>query len=98
MKRLTMHSEAFFRVASPLCVGALLLLIWELTCRFADIPIYLFPKPSEIFQKLAGDGPALLSALWVTLLIALEAFAAAVVFGSLIAFLFVQSRFIEISF
>jgi NitT/TauT family transport system permease protein len=98
MTTLTIRSELFFRIASPLCVGALLLLGWELICRFADIPIYLFPKPSEIFQKLIADGPALLSALWVTLLIALEAFAAAVVFGSLIAFLFVQSRFIEISF
>jgi NitT/TauT family transport system permease protein len=68
-----------------------------LTCRLAEVPVYLFPKPSEIFHKLAEDGPALVSALWVTLRIALQAFAVAAVLGSLVAFLFVQSRFIEIS-
>jgi NitT/TauT family transport system permease protein len=98
MKRLTVRSGAFLRIALPLCAGAILIVIWELTCLLADIPVYLFPKPSEIFQKLIADGPALLRALSVTLQIALQAFAAAVVSGSFVAFLFVQSRFIEISF
>jgi NitT/TauT family transport system permease protein len=98
MKGLSAQPGAFFKIASPVCVGVLLLVIWELTCRFAEIPVYLFPKPSEIGGKLIEDGPALLRALWITLRIALQAFLAAAVFGSLIAFLFVQSRFIEISF
>jgi NitT/TauT family transport system permease protein len=98
MKGLSVDWQVFLRIVSPLCAGALLLAIWELTCRFADVPVYLFPKPSEILQTLIADTPALLSALWFTLRIALQAFVAAVVFGSLIAFLFVQSRFIEISF
>jgi NitT/TauT family transport system permease protein len=98
MKGLSAATDALLRIVSPVCVGALLLIIWELICRFAEIPVYLFPKPSEVFQKLIADGPALLNALWVTLRIALQAFSMAVIFGSLIAFLFVQSRFIEISF
>jgi NitT/TauT family transport system permease protein len=92
------RAGTFLRVASPLIVGAVIVILWEVTCRLAHIPVFLFPKPSEIVSKLISDWPALFGALWVTLRIALQAFAAAVVLGTLVAFLFVQNRFIEISF
>jgi NitT/TauT family transport system permease protein len=58
----------------------------------------MFPKPTDIAATLIGDWPTLLKALGMTLRVALQAFAAAIVIGTLIAFLFVQSRAIEKSF
>lgn len=92
-----LQSEAFVRIAAPLAVGVLLLGLWEVGCRLGSVPVYLFPKPSDIFVSLIHNGPSLLRALMVTLRVTLQAFAAAVVLGTLIAFMFVQSRAIEVS-
>src|SRR6202021_402711 len=53
--------------------------------------------PSDIFTSLLNNGPSLLRALLVTLRVTLQAFVAAVILGTLIAFVFVQSRAIEVS-
>jgi NitT/TauT family transport system permease protein len=92
-----LQSEAFVQVAAPVAVGVILIASWEVGCRLASIPVYLFPKPSDVFASLVQHGPALLRALIVTLRVTLQAFAAAVVIGTLIAFMFVQSRAIEVS-
>jgi NitT/TauT family transport system permease protein len=92
-----LQSETFVRIAAPLAVGVVLLAVWEIGCRLGSIPVYLFPKPSDIFASLIKNGPSLLRALLITLRITLQAFAAAVVLGTLIAFMFVQSRAIEVS-
>jgi NitT/TauT family transport system permease protein len=85
------------RILAPLCVGVLLIGLWEVGCRLNDVPVYLLPKPSDIAVTLLKDGGALLAALLVTLRIALTAFLAATLLGSLIAFVFVQSRVLEMS-
>ena len=92
------ESELAKTIAAPLLVGIVMVVIWEVACRAFAIPIFLFPKPSDVAMKLAGDWRTLFGALGVTLRIALQAFAAAVVIGTVIAFLFVQSRAIEMSF
>jgi NitT/TauT family transport system permease protein len=92
------RSEAATSVAAPVIVGVVMVVLWEIGCRAAHVPIYLFPKPSDIAWKLASDYTTLLGALGITLRIALQAFGAAIVLGTLIAFLFVQSRAIEKSF
>jgi NitT/TauT family transport system permease protein len=92
------QSETFMTVAAPLTVGVLAVALWEIACRSFNVPIFLFPKPSDIAATLASDWPTLLAALGMTLRIALQAFFAAIVIGTLIAFLFVQSRAIEMSF
>ena len=43
-----LQSETFVRVAAPLAVGVVLIGVWELGCRLAAVPVYLFPKPSDI--------------------------------------------------
>ncbi|WOH67836.1 hypothetical protein [Bradyrhizobium sp. BWA-3-5] len=43
-----LQSETFVRIAAPLAVGVALLGIWEIGCRLGSIPVYLFPKPSDI--------------------------------------------------
>ena len=85
------------RIAAPVAVGIVLFALWEVGCRIASVPVYLFPKPSDIFTSLLNNGPSLLRALLVTLRVTLQAFVAAVILGTLIAFVFVQSRAIEVS-
>ena len=92
-----LESETFVRIAAPVAVGVVLFALWEIGFRLASVPVYLFPKPSDIFASLMQNGPSLLRALLVTLRVTLQAFAAAVVLGTLIAFMFVQSRAIEVS-
>ena len=85
------------RIAAPLAVGVVFIGVWEVGCRLASVPVYLLPKPSDIVASLMRDGPSLLRALTVTVRVTLQAFAAAVILGTLIAFMFVQSRAIEVS-
>jgi NitT/TauT family transport system permease protein len=91
------ESEAFVRIAAPVGVGIALFAVWEVGFCIASVPDYLFPKPSDIFASLVHNGPSLLRALLVTLRVTLQAFVAAVVLGTLLAFIFVQSRAIEVS-
>ncbi len=90
--------DAAVRTAAPIVVGVLVLALWEIGCRAGHVPTYLFPKPSEIATSLYTQWPVLLHALWSTLLVTIEAFVIAVVVGTLIAFVFVQSKLIEVSF
>jgi NitT/TauT family transport system permease protein len=92
-----LQSETFVRIAAPLAVGIFLFGAWEIIFRLASVPVYLFPKPSDIFGSFQQHGPSLLRALLVTLRVTLQAFAAAVILRTLIAFVFVQSRVIEVS-
>jgi NitT/TauT family transport system permease protein len=85
-------------IAPPLVVGVLFLAGWEACCRAFGIPSYLVPRPSLIATTLVADAPSLLHALWITLRVTLIALVLAIVIGTTIAFLFVQSPIIERSF
>jgi len=54
------QSETALSIVAPLAVGVAVVLIWELACRIANIPVFLLPKPSDIAGKLANDWPDLL--------------------------------------
>ncbi len=82
----------------PLLVGIAVLSLWEAACRGFAVPEYLFPAPTVIAASLVQNGPDLLRALWSTMRVTLIAFALSTVLGTLVAFLFVQSRFIERGF
>jgi NitT/TauT family transport system permease protein len=85
------------RLAAPVLTGIFILLVWQGVCAAWHIPPYLFPAPSAIAASLYAGAPSLLLALVSTLKVTLLAFALAVLFGTLTAFLFVQSRALEIS-
>jgi NitT/TauT family transport system permease protein len=89
------QSETATSIIAPMLVGIVLLLGWEIACRLGNVPVFLLPKPSDIAIKLASDWPTLLGALGMTMRVAIQAFAAAIVLGTLMAFLFVQSRIVE---
>ena len=88
----------FAPVLAPLLVGVLITGAWQWACRHWAIPPYLFPAPSDIARAFVADWRTLLAALWSTLRVTFLAFALSVVLGTLVAFLFVQSRAIELSF
>ncbi|MGH8785682.1 MAG: ABC transporter permease [Cupriavidus necator] len=92
-----LQNPAAVRVLAPAALGAVLLAIWQVACIAFSVPVYLVPAPSAIAETLAADGALLLSALMVTLKITFFAFALAVVLGIAAAFLFVQSRVMEVS-
>jgi NitT/TauT family transport system permease protein len=89
------QSETAVSIIAPTLVGVALLLFWEIACRAWNVPVFLLPKPTDIAAKLASDWPSLIGALGMTMRVALQAFAASIILGTLIAFLFVQSRLIE---
>jgi NitT/TauT family transport system permease protein len=85
------------RVIAPIVLGVLLLGLWEEAVRAFAIPSYVLPGPLLIGQTLVSDWGILAPSLRVTLTITLEALAAAVVVGGLLAVLFSLSRWIELS-
>jgi NitT/TauT family transport system permease protein len=85
------------RIIAPLVLGALILGVWEAAVRVLAIPPYILPGPLLIGQTLVSDWGTLMPSLFVTLGITLEALAAAVVVGGLLAVLFSLSRWIELA-
>lgn len=88
---------ALARIGAPSLLGLLLIALWQAVCTFFEVPSYLVPSPLEIAQTLVADWALLSVALMTTLKITFAAFALAVVLGVAAAFLFVQSRMIEVS-
>jgi NitT/TauT family transport system permease protein len=85
------------RIAAPALIAVLLLAAWQGLVVLHDVPKYIVPSPWVVLQTLVVDRALLADALAVTLGIALTALAIATVAGTLVALLFVQSRWIELS-
>lgn len=82
----------------PTVVAVLLLTLWQWWVTAFDIPPFLVPSPLLVAQTLVADWPLLSGALAVTLRVTFLALTASVVLGVAIAFVFVQSRWIEAAF
>ncbi|AYR22714.1 ABC transporter permease [Herbaspirillum sp. WGmk3] len=91
------NRPGFWRVVAPLSIGVALLLMWQIVCTLLEVPPYLVPTPALIAKTLVADWGMLMESLLVTLKITFLAFVLAVILGVSIAFVFVQSRFIEVS-
>jgi len=96
MRKLLAFARSIPAHISPAFALCLLLIIgWDLLCRYENIPTYIVPKPSDIAFVLISDAPTLFIALLSTLSVTIEAFAFAVLTGTLLAILIVQNRFLE---
>jgi NitT/TauT family transport system permease protein len=95
----TAESRALYlvRILLPVVVLAAGLAAWELVVRFNQIPPYVLPAPSVVFQTLVGDWAVLSQSLLTTLLTTLQGFLAAAVGGVALALLFNQSKWLEYS-
>jgi NitT/TauT family transport system permease protein len=85
------------RIALPILVLALLLLIWEAIVRINHIPPYVLPGPGLILTTLVDDWELLSHSLTVTLVTTVEGFLLAAFGGVGLALLFNQSRLLEYS-
>ncbi|MDO9459805.1 MAG: ABC transporter permease [Alphaproteobacteria bacterium] len=85
------------RILTPLLVVAVMLALWEALVRLWQIPPFVLPAPSAIWQALQGDFSSLLFSAWMTLRISLTAFLLAVIGGVALAVLFSQSRIVEMA-
>jgi NitT/TauT family transport system permease protein len=89
--------DRFLRIAAPLAIGVAVLLGWHLWVRIFEVPQYIVPSPLLVAQTLVSDWDILSASLLITLKVTFLGFISAVVLGTLVAFLFVQSRLIELS-
>ena len=85
------------RIGAPILVALALLALWQSLTTVYDVPAYLVPSPAVVLRTLAADRELLLRSLAVTLGIALVALALATLIGVIVALVFVQSRWIEMS-
>ena len=86
------------RVAVPLGMLILLLVVWQAYVTIAKVPHYILPSPTRIAQSLATDWPILGKALLITLRTTVLALILALVGGVALAILLVQSKWIELAF
>ena len=89
--------ERRLRVALPVVVLALGLLIWNAVVRFWEIPPYILPTPDVVLRTVVTDWPVLSQSLLVTLTTTFEGFLLASIGGVGLAVLFNLSRFVEYS-
>jgi NitT/TauT family transport system permease protein len=90
--------SALPRIAPPVVIGVAGLVVWDLVVRLQGIPYYILPSPGLVLQTLVRDWGTLYPSLLVTLAITGAALFVATVAGVLIAILFAQSRWVELSF
>ena len=94
-RRARVHAVA--RWTMPVVALGLALALWEIGVRLNGLPPYILPAPSRVLATLVADWPILGPALGVTLTITALALLAATAGGVLLAVLFTQSRWAEMS-
>jgi NitT/TauT family transport system permease protein len=92
------RTDGVLRWLAPITVGCLFIFVWHVLVRAFDVPKYIVPSPLLVLQTLVADWELLFNSLLITLKITFGAFFMAVLIGTVVAFLFVQSRWIEVSF
>ena len=90
-------SERVLRVAVPVGMLVLAVLVWQIYVVLSGTPKYILPSPLDVALALSTDWPTLVPALWVTLSITLQALALALIGGVGLAIVLVQSRWIELA-
>ena len=83
------------KCALPALLGIAVLAAWQVAVRAMNVPVYLVPAPSDVWEAFVSDFPSLMASLWATLSVTLAAFALAVAGGLALAVAFSQSRTVE---
>ena len=90
-------SDRALRIALPMLVLVVGVLVWHFVVRVFAIPPYVLPGPGLVLRTLVADGGLLWNSLLVTLLTTFEGFLLAAAGGIGLAILFNQSRLVEYS-
>ncbi len=94
----TGRRDLALRIAVPIAVIAVLVLIWHAYVRLSGIPPYILPGPVAVANAFVSDWGTLAPALWVTTKITLISLLLALIGGGGFAIFLVQSRWIELAF
>lgn len=94
---LLLPADLWPRLLMPILIGVLALGAWEIAVRVNEVPHYVLPPPSVIWATLRADWDTLSVSLGITLQITFAALAVATVLGLVLAVLFAQSKWIELS-
>ncbi|EGE55499.1 putative nitrate/sulfonate/bicarbonate ABC transporter, permease protein [Rhizobium etli CNPAF512] len=86
------------RIAVPMLVIALLVLIWYAYVKLSGVPSYILPGPAAVANAFVTDWATLAPAFWVTTKITFLSLMLALVGGVGFAIFLVQSRWIELAF
>ena len=81
----------------PLAIGVALLFVWHWMVIAYEVPRYIVPGPVDVAKTLIVDWDLLSKSLLITLRVTVVALLLSVTVGTLVAFLFVQSRWVEMS-
>lgn len=90
-----MSRRVFRRYVLPALTIAGLIALWQVLSLALDIPVWLLPAPTLIFQKLVEWGDKLPLHTWVTLYETLAGFALAIAVGLPLAILIVYSEVLQ---
>jgi NitT/TauT family transport system permease protein len=90
-------SPRVLKILMPVAIGILVLLAWQVLVTAYEIPRYIVPSPGDVARTLVADWALLWDSLLITLRVTVLALVLSVIAGTLIAFLFVQSRWVEMS-
>lgn len=90
--------ESIAKWSLPLAVMILTVWLWDRIVVWNEIPHFILPSPSRVWDSLVNDWPILWDAALLTGRITLLALAVAVIGGAGLAILFNQSKLIELSF
>lgn len=90
--------EKIGRWVLPVVILTLTVVLWDRICVWNEIPHYIVPRPGLVMEALIKDWSILSGALINTLKITFGALFIATFGGLMLAVLFTQSKWIEISF
>ena len=89
--------QTALRIAVPILMLVLAVVIWAVIVRVNQIPPYIMPGPELVAQALLNDWPTLYPALLVTLKITFTALALALIGGVALAIIIAQSSWVELA-
>lgn len=90
-----MNERNWMSIAAPVAVGLIFLALWHALVVISAVPSYIVPGPLLVLETLLQDWESLYDSLLITLQVTGSALGLAVLLGSLLSILFVQSRLLE---
>ena len=90
-----MKSRSWVNIAAPIAMGLIFLAAWHAIVAINQIPSYILPGPLLVLETLLRDWNPLFHSLLITLRVTGSALLLAVLLGSLLSIVFVQSRLLE---
>ena len=69
-----MQNERFLKIAMPVAIGVIVIVLWHLLVKGFDVPKYIVPSPALVIETLIQDRELLFGSLLITLKITFFAF------------------------